>query len=330
MIDCQSGDILALSSVPNYDGNQLIKGISTTEWNKILHHYDKPLQYKAVSNPYPPGSTFKLVTAAAALEAGVISSRSRIHCPGHFKSGNRNFHCWKRGGHGSLNVHQAIAQSCNVFFYNVASQIGMDAIADMAHRLGLGSDYDLPLDTIRSGTIPTKAWKQQRFESPWFQGDTLNSSIGQGFVATTPLQLAVMSARLATGRAIEPRLILPAPQHVPSPAETLKLDPAILRIIQQGMNMVVNGSTGTARGAKHTDPRYQFAGKTGTSQTKNKLYGNDIPQARQDRHHAMFVGYAPVSAPKYALCVAIEHGGSGSAAARLAHKIVQQTVDVMG
>ncbi|MEM6422860.1 MAG: penicillin-binding transpeptidase domain-containing protein, partial [Pseudomonadota bacterium] len=279
---------------------------------------------KWASGMYPPGSTFKMVVALAALEAGVVSPRETVFCNGGMKLGRRRFHCWRRGGHGHMDLIQGLSQSCDVYYYEIAKRVGIDRIAEMSHRLGLGEGYDLPNPALKEGLIPTKAWKEEARDEGWQAGDTLNTGIGQGFVLTTPLQLAVMTARLATGRAVMPRLIR-ARAGVPVPvpeAPMLGLDPNHLRLMREGMFDVVNGRRGTARRSRIADEDFLMAGKTGTSQVRNitmaerargVFRNEDLPWHRRD--HALFVGYAPAEAPRYAIAVVVEHGGGGSKAA---------------
>ncbi|MEM8840759.1 MAG: penicillin-binding protein 2, partial [Pseudomonadota bacterium] len=207
LMDLRDGDLLALASSPSYDPNPFVLGISQKEYGALLENDHRPLHNKWASGMYPPGSTFKMVVALAALEAGVVNPGESVYCPGHMKLGNRKFHCWRRGGHGHVSLERALEQSCDVYFYEVARRVGIDKIAEMARRLSIGTDIELPVTALRSGLMPTKDWKRRTKEVAWQLGDTLNAGIGQGFVLATPLQLAVMTARIATGRAIEPRLI---------------------------------------------------------------------------------------------------------------------------
>ncbi|MCH8167994.1 MAG: penicillin-binding protein 2, partial [Proteobacteria bacterium] len=207
VIDVNNGDLLALISNPTYDPNLFVRGISTTDWQRLLNNEYRPLANKWASGLYPPGSTFKMMVALAALEAGVVSPEERVFCKGWIKLGRRRFHCWRRGGHGHLKLRQALEQSCDVFYYEMARRAGIERIAAMARRFGLGAAAELPIPAIKGGLIPDKAWKLRVHDDAWRVGDTLNAGIGQGFVLTTPLQLAVMAARLASGREVQPRLI---------------------------------------------------------------------------------------------------------------------------
>ncbi|GMG84110.1 penicillin-binding protein 2 [Paralimibaculum aggregatum] len=324
LLDLRHGDVLAMASTPSFEPNLFVRGISGPDYKALLEHEYRPLHNKWASGMYPPGSTFKMVVALAALEDGVIAPEETVFCNGGYELGNRRFHCWRRGGHGHVAQRAALEQSCDVYFYEAAKRVGIERIAAMAQRLGLGQRADMPLPELKGGLIPDKAWKSRNREEPWLVGDTLNAGIGQGFVLATPLQLAVMTARLATGRALEPRLILardgrPAP--VPE-AAPLGIAEAHLALVRRGMFDVVNSRRGTARRARIDDKANRMAGKTGTSQVRNitkaeralgVFRNEDLPWRRRD--HALFVGYAPYEDPRFAVAVVVEHGGGGSKAA---------------
>ncbi|MEM1298871.1 MAG: penicillin-binding protein 2 [Pseudomonadota bacterium] len=324
VMDVRNGDVLAAASNPTYDPNPFVLGISQTAYNELLNNDHRPLHNKWASGMYPPGSTFKMVVALAALEEGVVAPGETVYCPGFLKLGKRKFHCWRRGGHGWVDLRKSIEQSCDVYYYEIAKRVGIEKIGEMARRLGLGVTPDIPVAAIRSGLIPTKAWKREKREEEWLVGDTLNSGIGQGFVLSTPMQLAVMTARLATGRAIEPRMVRArAGSPVPvSDTPELGLRPDFLRMVRRGMFDVVNSRRGTAYQVRVSEDNFRIAGKTGTSQVRNitaaerarGVYRNeDLPWDRRD--HALFVGYAPADNPRYAVSVVVEHGGGGSKAA---------------
>lgn len=324
MMDVRSGDIVTLASSPGFDPNQFVFGISSTNWNALLNDPYRPLSNKTVSGLYPPGSTFKMVVALAALEAGVLDPAEKIFCNGRYKLGDRYFHCWRRGGHGNVNLNASLEQSCDVFYYECAKRVGVDAIADMARRLGLGVKHDLPLPAVREGLTPTKAWKRRVHDQGWLVGDSLNVGIGQGFVLASPMQLAVMTARIATGRQIDPRLVrgMGGRPLADPEAPVLDINPAHLRMVREGMFSVVNARSGTARKSRIDDDANLMAGKTGTSQVRRitkaerasgVIRNEDLPWERRD--HALFVGFAPYDAPRYAVSVVVEHGGGGSAAA---------------
>jgi penicillin-binding protein 2 len=265
-----------------------------------------------------------MVTALAALAEGVISVNTKVRCPGYIEYGGRKFHCWKRGGHGAVDLERSLAESCDVFYYDIAQKVGIDKIAEMGKRLGLGLRHDLPMSAISDGIMPNKAWKLERHKAEWRIGDTINAAIGQGYVLSTPLQLAVMTARIATGRAVSPRLVrMINGVEVPvTPAPPLGVDGEVLAAIQRGMHEVTNNKRGTAFSSRVADDTMVLAGKTGTSQVRNistaeratgVVSNDDLPWDRRD--HALFVGFAPYSAPRYAVSVVVEHGGGGSSVA---------------
>ncbi|MGP1357784.1 penicillin-binding protein 2 [Roseicyclus sp.] len=324
VMDCQTGEILALASAPTFDPNLFVRGISQTQWRTLNEDIYRPLANKATQGLYPPGSTYKMIVALAALEAGVVDPGEHINCPGHLELGDRRFHCWRRQGHGRVDMVEAISQSCDVYFYDLAQRVGIEAISAMAVRLGCGTRHELPLSGIAEGLAPTMQWKRQNRGADWVVGDTLNASIGQGFVLTSPLQLAVMTARLATGRNVLPRLVRSidgVPQAAPE-VEDLGLSPQHLALMHRGMWQVNNDNRGTAFGSRVMDSAYGVAGKTGTSQVRNitaaereagVIANEDLPWERRD--HALYVGYAPYEAPRYAVSVVVEHGGGGAAVA---------------
>lgn len=324
IMDVNNGDILACVSAPSFDPNLFVRGISSADYSALMEDDHRPLANKTVQGVYPPGSTFKMVTALAALSAGVVTVDTRVRCPGYIEYGGRRFHCWKRGGHGSVDLERSLAESCDVYYYDIAQKVGIDKIAEMGVQLGLGQRHDLPMSAIAEGNMPNKQWKMERHKQEWRIGDTINASIGQGYVLSSPLQLAVMTSRIASGRAVEPRLILSiAGEEQPAPvAPPLAVDSSILEHVRRGMYEVVNGAHGTAKGSRIVEEAMLMAGKTGTSQVRNisaaerarGVVSNDqLPWNRRD--HALFVAFAPYDAPKYAVCVVVEHGGGGSAVA---------------
>ena len=324
IMDCDTGDVVALASAPTFDPNLFVRGISQTQWNGLNEDPYRPLANKATQGLYPPGSTYKMVVALAALEGGFITPDETVNCPGHMEIGNRRFHCWRRGGHGRMNLLESISQSCDVYYYELAQRVGIENITAMALRLGCGVRHDLPMSGIAEGLAPTMDWKRRRFSEDWVVGDTLNASIGQGFVLSSPLHLAVMTARLASGKMLEPTLIrsvdgVPQPRRTP---EDLGVNPEHLALIHQGMWKVNNDNRGTAYRSRVMDEAYTIAGKTGTSQVRNitaaeraegVIRNEDLPWERRD--HALFVGFAPYDNPRYAAAVIVEHGGGGSVAA---------------
>jgi len=324
VMDVTNGDIIAAVSSPSFDPNLFVRGISNTDFRYLMDHDHRPLANKAVQGAYPPGSTFKMVTALAALEEGVITPETTVRCPGHFESGGRRFHCWRRGGHGAVDLERSLSESCDVYYYEVALKVGIDKIAEMGRRLGLGIRHDLPMSAITEGNMPDKGWKMERHQAEWRIGDTINASIGQGYVLSSPLQLAVMTARLASGRAVKPRLVRAIDgREIPvEPAEPLGLSTSNLTAVLHGMDAVMNEAGGTARSSRIVADGLRMAGKSGTSQVRNisaaerasGVMSNDqLPWNRRD--HALFVGYAPYDNPRYAVSVVVEHGGGGSTAA---------------
>ncbi|MEM9735745.1 MAG: penicillin-binding protein 2 [Pseudomonadota bacterium] len=324
LLDTTNGDVLAAASYPTFDPNPFVLGISQKAYDQLLNNKYRPLYNKWATGLYPPGSTFKMIVALAALEAGVVSPSETVYCPGHMQLGNRRFHCWKRGGHGRVNLLQSLEQSCDVYYYEIARRTGIERIAEMARRLGLGVESDLPFRPLKSGLVPDKAWKRANRDESWQVGDTLNAGIGQGFVLATPMELAVMTARMATGTMLTPRMVRAedgVPQPVAEPG-SLGIDSRHLDLIRQGMWDVVNAQRGTARRSRIAEDANAMAGKTGTSQVRiitkaeraRGVYRNeDLPWVRRD--HALFVGYAPYENPRYAVSVIVEHGGGGSKAA---------------
>jgi len=324
VMDVTTGDLVCIASSPTFDPNLFLRGISHADYDGLMNDDHRPLANKTVSGAYPPGSTFKMVTALAALEAGVVTPEDRVSCPGHIDFGGRRFHCWSRGGHGNVTLDRSLRESCDVYYYDLAQKVGIDRIAVMGRKLGLGQRFDIPMSAIVDGNMPDKAWKLARHKAEWVIGDTINASIGQGYVLASPLQLAVMTARLATGRAVVPRLVHAVDDiKVPvAEAAPLGLPPEMLSGVLQGMYQVVNDERGTAYSSRIVEPTMIMAGKTGTSQVRNisvaeretgVIANDDLPWNRRD--HALFVGYAPFDAPRYAISVVVEHGGGGSTAA---------------
>lgn len=342
VIDVTNGDIRGIGSAPSYDPNVFVTGISTTLWNELnerdidpkLHR--RPLAAKTVQGTYPPGSTFKMVTALAALEDGVIEAEDTVRCVGHADVFDVRFHCWKRSGHGNMNLNESLKQSCDVYYYDVAQRVGIDKIAAMGRKLGLGVRHDLPMSAVRSGLMPDKDWKRETRSEDWRIGDTVNASIGQGYVSTSPLQLAVMTARIATGNAVKPRLVrsVGGVEEPSGAGESLGLNENNLRRIRRAMFDVSNHSRGTAYRTRIAVQEFKMAGKTGTSQVRritqaerdNGVTRNaDLPWNRRD--HALYVAFAPADNPKYAVAVVVEHGGGGStAAAPIARDVMLQAL----
>ena len=318
LMDIESGDVLSLVSTPSFNPNNFVLGISQSNWDALLNDKRKPLLNKATSGAYPPGSTFKMVVAAAALELGLIGLQDKIFCPGFYELGSRKFHCWLKGGHGKLTLQEAIQKSCDVYFYELARKVGIKKIGSMARKLGLGQSYNLPLTGMSKGFMPTKSWKKERFGTSWLVGDTLNAGIGQGFTLATPLQLAVMTSRLASGLEVIPNLTK-RPDHYQKKVTPLNIRKDTLKAIKKGMYDVLNNKDGTAFKFRSIDDNFAIAGKTGTSQVRRisreereegVIKNEDLPWEMRD--HALFTCFSPYKKPKYALSVVVEHGGSGS------------------
>ncbi|MCU0899660.1 MAG: penicillin-binding protein 2 [Cypionkella sp.] len=324
VMDVTNGDIIAIVSSPSFDPNLFVRGISHADYNGLMEDDHRPLANKTVQGVYPPGSTFKMITALAALKEGLITVNTTVRCPGYLEFGGRRFHCWKRAGHGAVNLERSLSESCDVYYYDIAQRVGIEKIAEMGKLFGLGVRHDIPMSAIAEGIMPNRAWKMERHKQDWRIGDTINASIGQGYVLTSPLQLAVMTARIATGRAVVPRLVksIDGKETPIAEAPSLGIEEEIMRKIRSGMYAVMNDERGTAKSSRIVDEAMVWAGKTGTSQVRNitaaerarGVISNDqLPWNRRD--HALFVGYAPYINPRYAVSVVVEHGGGGSTAA---------------
>ena len=325
IMDVHTGAVYALASHPSFDPNMFSRGISAAVWEEMLADPGHPLTNKAIAGQYPPASTFKMITALAGLRAGKITPHRRVFCPGHYEFGDTRFHCWKKGGHGTVDVITALEKSCDTFFYQVSTEIGIEAIAETARELGLGSKFGFELSDERPGLVPDKAWKTGFMGAAWQQGETIIASIGQGYLQATPLQLAVMTARLVNGGyAVKPWItgyVGESPGAKEKKWPKLNIDPEHAKLLLQGMDRVVNIQGGTAYGSRITDPAMVMGGKTGTAQvqriTKQQraagVKNEDLPW--KQRHHGLFVGYAPLNAPRYACAVVVEHGVGGAATA---------------
>jgi penicillin-binding protein 2 len=328
VLDIITGDVLSMASSPTYDPNAFNRGLSHKEWQDLITNPRGPLTNKAIAGQYAPGSTFKMVVALAALEKGVITPSQTVFCNGHTELGTARFHCWKRGGHGSVDMVGAHMHSCDVYFYEIAKRVGINRIHDMAKRMGIGDQTGLDLPGERPGLMPSRDWKLATIGAPWQGGETLITGIGQGYVLTTPLQLAVMVARVASGKKVQPHLTrkITTGEGVEVPIkedfESLGISPAHLKIVQAGMNAVTNVPGGTAYRSRIVEPEFAMAGKTGTAQVRRitkaerdvRVLKNEELQWKL-RDHALFVGFAPVDNPRYACAVVVEHGGSGSGTA---------------
>ncbi len=316
VMDTRNGDLLAVGNAPSFDPNKFVRGITVADYGDLTNNIYRPLSNKAVQGAYPPGSTFKMMVSLAALDAGQLSPGETFYCGGYHKLGNRRFHCWKRGGHGWVDLEKSLEQSCDVYYYELAQRVGIDKIAETARRFGHGERFDLPMSAVSAGVMPDKAWLRESYDQPWRVGDSLNASIGQGYVLSTPLQLAVMTARLASGTRIEPRLVksVGGVELEPKGLEPLGFAPEHLRIVRAGMNAVSNSRRGTAYSSRIEAGDKRIAGKTGTSQVRSVVVRNqDVPW--EERDHALFVGFAPYDDPHLAVSVVVEHGGGGSSVA---------------
>jgi len=325
LLDAVTGDVLALVSSPGFDPTAFSTGLTPAMWQELSTDPRNPLTDKAIGGAYPPGSTFKPVVALAALESGSITPETAVSCPGYLELGDATFHCWKKGGHGTVRLRDAIKKSCDVYFYETARRTGIARIAEMAKRIGFGAPLGLDIPGERGGLIPTRDWKLATTGSPWQQGETLIAGIGQGSVLATPLQLATMAARLVTGRAVVPHLLRPDGRLVPGgdagpPAfAQLGVSSRSLGLVLDGMAAVVNEQGGTAYAARVNEAALAMGGKSGTSQVRRISQNererglrkvSEIPW--KERDHALFVAFAPIVAPRYVCAVVIEHGGESA------------------
>ena len=318
VMDCRTGDVLCMVSMPAYDPNVFSTRVTTKLWAELQASNHHPLINKSAQGLYPPGSTFKMMTSLAALKAGVNADQGVI-CNGTYRLGNGIWHCYSRRGHGRVDMHTALPQSCDVYFYTVGRAAGIQGIADMARKFGLGQKYELPVPGQSAGIVPDPAWKSRRYKKDWTIGETLNTTIGQGYLVVNPLQLAVMGARLASGLEVQPRLIADSPRvEFPS----LGIDPEHLAIVRSGMSGVVNGPRGTARAARLQVDGVTMSGKTGSAQVRRiSMAERKRGVVRQEavpwqyRDHALFVAFAPTDAPQYSVSVIVEHGAHGNTTA---------------
>ncbi len=324
VLDAKNGDILCSASSPSYDPNIFSKTLDSTSWNNIINSPNAPLINRPIKGLYPPGSTFKPVVALAALKYGLIDNKDKIFCNGIYSLGDRNFHCWKKNGHGNLDLSDAIAQSCDVFFYELALRLGIDKIAETAKLLGFGKFYN-DYYGIPKSIIPNKEWKKNKFNESWQKGETLNVGIGQGFLLSTPLELAIMTGNIINnGNILRPNIIKSiANENINNKAikaSNFKLEH--LNIVKNSMFKVINSPKGTGWKSRVTDKDFYIAGKTGTSQVRiisaseresGIIKNEDLPFEKRD--HALFVGFAPFQDPKYITTVILEHAGGGASKA---------------
>lgn len=340
VINVLTGEMLVMASTPGFDPGAFSQGMTEVYWKQLTTDPKGPLNNKVIAGQYAPGSTFKTMVALAALDSGVVTPDHRVFCTGEVALGDSHFHCWKKGGHGSLDMHGGIMHSCDVYFYDVARRVGVDRIAEMARRFGLGSTLGIDLPGERPGLMPDTNWKLAVTGVAWQPGETLVAGIGQGYILATPLQLAVMAARIASGgNAVVPHLsrdlveqgsVEPRPRPAFSPVGA---SVAALKVVQDGMIAVSNNPQGTAYASRIPVAGFEIAGKTGTSQVRRiskaeRLAGvkknEDLPWEQRD--HALFIGFAPISQPRFACAVIVEHGGGGSkAAAPIARDVMLET-----
>ena len=330
VMDVQNGDILAMISTPSFDPNKMIRGIDERDWNNMLGHERKPLMNKALRGLYAPGSTFKMLVMLAALENGVIDESFTVNCTGQFDYGNEVYHCWRPEGHGQLGLVQAVAQSCDSFFYELALRTGIDNLEKMAKKFGLGALTGLQVRGEKTGIVPSRDWKRANYETAWRSGETVITGIGQGYLLATPLQLTCMIAALANGgRKITPRVTHMVPAV---PPQNLGLSPKNMELIKNALYAVVNQPDGTAYSSSLLIKGARMAGKTGTVQVRRislaEREAGIIPNEELDWHlrdHSLFVGYAPHNKPRYAIAVVVEHGGGGAqVAAPIARDVMVQ------
>ena len=330
VLDPRDGAVLAMVSRPAFDPNVFARGIRPQEWRELVNNPLHLLTNRATQGEYPPGSTFKVVLAAAALEKGVITPSTRFFCPGGLWFGGHYFHCWRKGGHGTVDFRRALAQSCNVYFLQVGRLLGVDTIAAYARKLGLGWPTGIDLDHEKGGVIPDSAWKKKVFGVRWYAGETLSVSIGQGYASVTPLQMAVLAATIANGGTVyQPYLVRRVEtvqgevvkEYHPEATLTAGIGKKTLDLVRQTMRDVI--TSGTGRQAQLPD--VTVAGKTGTAQAVPGLAGKGTKLPRQYRDHAWFVAFAPMEAPEVAVACLVEHAGEGGGAA--AAPIVRQVLE---
>ncbi|MCP4003543.1 MAG: penicillin-binding protein 2 [bacterium] len=326
-LDPRDGKVLVLANRPSYDPNLFAIGIDTEQWKEFTANPTKPLHNRAIAGQYPPGSTYKVVTALAGIEEGVIEENTRVHCGGSYKLGRRRYRCWKRGGHGWVDLHRAIVESCDVFFYQTGHKLGVDKIAYYARELGFAKRTGIELRGEMSGLIPTSAWKERRFGEPWIEGETISISIGQGFDLVTPIQLASVYAAIGNGGTrYKPYLVdrTESPEgdliekRAPEVLGEVPISREALAKVREGLRGVVKERRGTGYAMRRLPEKTSAAGKTGTAQVvalaKDPVKDESlIPEAQRD--HAWFATYVPADEPRIAIAVLVEHGGHGSSTA---------------
>ena len=360
VMDIYNGDIVSMVSSPNFNPNSFVHGVKKEEWNELQSNIDKPMINKAVSGLYPPGSTIKTLTALSALENDILRPSLKIECKGYIDFYGEKFHCWKKGGHGVLNLRGAIKRSCDIYFYEVARRLGVDRLSKTAKKFGLGQKVLTTFNEEKAGVVPNTKWKLNQIGKNWYLGETLHAGIGQGYFLSTPLQLCLMTAQLANGGfKIKPRMLVDENDQANNLQKYLdfkkenpnnenavdlqvfnfNLQPLFrnqenINFVKDAMFAATNEAGGTSYASRHRDNKFMFAGKTGSSQIKRfteaqreaEVKQNDITY--KERDHAWFVAFAPVKDPKYAISVLVEHGGSGSsAAAPVAKKVIKKVIE---
>ena len=341
IMDIYTGDLVAMVSSPTFDANKFVHGIDSKDWQDLINNEKKPLINKSIAGLYPPGSTIKPLVALSALENDVISPNTTTECRGEIELYGHKYHCWKEKGHGFLRLREAIKQSCDIYFYEVARRLGVDRLAVTANKFGLGNKVLDILSEELTGLVPSTKWKLKNIGKGWLLGETLLAGIGQGYFQVTPIQLCLMAAQLANGgHKIEPKIIYNEQALQPTIDASSKRFKQLYRN-QENVKFVLDaqfGATnepmGTSYGSRHVKSEYIFAGKTGTAQIRSiteeerelKLKQKDLPYKKRD--HALFIAFAPYKNPRYAFSIVIEHGGSGSSnAAPIAKKIIKKVLD---
>jgi penicillin-binding protein 2 len=333
VMDIHSGEILAIASTPSFDPNDFNNGISQVKWDALRNDIRKPLINKPVSGQYSPGSTFKMIVALAALEDGLVTPEETKACYYRYPFGERVFHCWNRNGHGKINIVQALAQSCDVYFYRLALELGIDKIHDMAARFGIGERFNIGIMSEAKGINPNGDWKYGAVGERWQGGDTINVGIGQGYVSITALQLAVMTSRMANGgKMVTPKIYFDEENN--NLPQDMGISSENLNIVLKGMEDAYNHRRGTGFAHRLRNKDYKLGGKSGTTQVRGisaaERQSGVIDNKDKEwiaRDHGLFVAYGPVENPKYAVSVLIEHGGGGSAAAPVARDILEFAID---
>lgn len=309
IMDPYTGDVLAMYSAPTYDPNDFFNGITLDNWKKLANDQNHPLINKSIYNIYSPGSTFKVITALAALENNV-NPEERVFCNGSYNLGNNIFHCHKKDGHGSVNLNEAIARSCNVYFYTIGKRIGIDPIYNVSRELGLGEKTGVELPYESRGLVPNTVWKYQRLKQKWRVGDTISASIGQGYVNATPIQLATAISRLVSGKYVVPHIVNMGDIKINNVGD-ININEKNRQLILKGMYDVFNSPGGTAFSKRIMGANFEMAGKTGTAQVISQIKN----VSAKFKEHGLFIGFAPFDKPQYAISVVVEHGGWGSQSA---------------